>query len=94
MEAEVLPVEAQATQRNPPLVRGRRGERHACVLERCGRVHALVLGVQILDAGRAGAARQVIQRRVSFAQRNGVFLGDVRKQFAEAPDSALVERLA
>ena len=75
-------------------MRGRGGESHARVFERGGRVHALVLGAEILDADRARASWQVIERRVAFAQRDGVFFGNVRKKFAEAPDSALVERVA
>ena len=94
MEAEVLPVEAHATQRNSPLVRGRGSERHARVFERCGRVHALVLGVEILDTSRAGASRQMVERRVAFTQRDDMLFGNVRKKFAKAPDSALIERSA
>jgi len=55
-----------------------------------------MLGVKILDIGGAGAARQAVERRVAFAQGDGVLLeiGNVGKKFAEAPDSALVERMA
>ena len=53
-----------------------------------------MLGVEILDTGRAGTSWHVIERRVSFAQRDGMFFSNVRKKFAEAPDAALVERFA
>ena len=77
-------------------MRGRRGDRHARVFERCGRVHALMLGVEILDTGRARAPGQAVQRRVAFTQRDDMLfaIGNVRKQFAEAPNAALVERIA
>jgi hypothetical protein len=75
-------------------MRGRGGERHARVFERCGRVHALMLGVEILNSQRARAPWQVIERRVAFAQRDGMLFGNVRKKFAETPDSALVKRFA
>src|SRR6266404_7048746 len=54
-----------------------------------------MLGVKILDTNRARASWQAVQRRVSFAQRDGMFfgIGNVRKKFAEAPDAALVERI-
>jgi hypothetical protein len=34
---------------------------------------------------------KVIERRVAFAQRDGVLFGNVRKQLAETPDTALVK---
>src|ERR1019366_6074592 len=75
-------------------MRGRGSEGHARVFERRGRVHALVLGAEILNSGRACAPWQAVQRRVSFAERDGMFRGNVRKKFAETPDAALVERIA
>ena len=56
--------------------------------------HALVLRAKILNPGHARATRQVVERSVSFAQRDGMLRGNVRKQFAEAPDSALVKGIA
>jgi hypothetical protein len=53
-----------------------------------------MLGVEVLDVGRAGAPRQLIERGVAFAEGDGMFFGNVRKQFAEAPYSALVEGIA
>jgi hypothetical protein len=53
-----------------------------------------MLGAEILNAGRASAPWQMVERRVSFAQRNGVLFGNVRKQLAKAPDSALVKCIA
>ena len=76
------------------LVRKRGCERHARVFKRCGRVHALVLGAKILDPSRARAPWQAVEWRVSFAQGDGVLFRNVGKEFAEAPDSALVERIA
>ena len=77
-------------------MRGRGSDRHARVFERCGRVHALVLRVEILDTGRTRASRQAVQRRVAFSQRDDMFfgIGNVREKFAEAPDAALVKRIA
>src|ERR1019366_139624 len=73
---------------------GRGSDGHARVFERCGRVHALVLGAEILNSSRARAPGQVVERRVPFAERDGMFRGNVWKKFAEAPDAALVERFA
>jgi hypothetical protein len=53
-----------------------------------------VLGVEILDAGHPRAPWQVVERRVSFAQRYGMLFWNVGKKFAEAPDSALVQSVA
>jgi hypothetical protein len=53
-----------------------------------------MLGVEILDPGRARAPWQVIERRVAFAQRDGMLFGNMRKKLAETPDSALVKGLA
>ena len=50
-----------------------------------------MLGVEILDSGCARATLQTIERRVAFAQRDGVLFRNVRKQFAETPDTALVQ---
>ncbi len=74
-------------------MRGRGSERHAGVFERCCRIHALVLGVKIFDSRRLRAPGQAIKRSIAFAQRDGMLfeIGNVRKKFAEAPDSALVE---
>ena len=75
-------------------MRGRGGEGHARVFERRGRIHALMLGVKIVDSGVTGTTWQVVERRVAFPQSNGVFFRNMRKEFAKAPDSALVEIVA
>ena len=53
------------------------GERggHAGVLEGAGGIHALVLGEQPVDADGLGAARQVVERRVAFAQGDDIRRG-------------------
>jgi len=57
-----------------------------------------MLGVKILDTGRTRTPGQAVQRRVAFAQRDDMLfvfgIGNVRKKFAEAPNAALVERIA
>ena len=53
-----------------------------------------MLGVEILDASRARAPWQMVERRIAFAERDGMLFGNVRKKFAETPHSALVESFA
>ena len=57
-----------------------------------------MFGIKILDTDRARAPWQVVQRRVAFAERDDMFfvfgIGNVREKLAEAPDAALVERVA
>src|SRR5258706_13188086 len=51
-----------------------------------------MLGLECVEADNAGAARELIERSVAFAQSDHVLLGILREKFAEAPDAALVER--
>ena len=53
-----------------------------------------MLGVEILHTRGARTSRQTVERRVPFAQCDGVFFRDVGEKFAEAPDSALVKGFA
>ena len=53
-----------------------------------------MLGAEILNSSRALAPWQVVERRVSFDERDGMLRGNVRKKFTEAPDAALIERIA
>ena len=67
--------------------------RHAVVLERAGRVEALVLEHQAVEPAVLRGARRIEQRRVAFAQRDhGAVIGQERDELAESPDAALVER--
>ncbi len=70
----------------------RRG--HARVFERAGGIHALMLGVKLVDAQGFGGARQVIERRVALEQGHGVAkVLQNGQQLAEAPDAGVVQRL-
>ena len=51
-----------------------------------------MLGLECVEADNAGAARELIERSVAFAQSDHVLFGNLREEFAEAPDAALVER--
>src|ERR1700690_3155066 len=53
-----------------------------------------MLGVETFDSRRLRATGQAIKWRIAFTQRDGVLLGGVRKELAEAPDAALVESVA
>src|SRR6266853_1076427 len=83
IEADVLPVEAQATQRNPPW---------------CADDAATVMPVSLNDA--VGFMPWCFAWRFSTptarAQRDDMLfrIGNAREKFAEAPDAALVERIA
>jgi hypothetical protein len=50
-----------------------------------------MLGMEIFDSSDAGTTRQMVERRVPFPQSDGMFVRNMGKEFAEAPDSALVE---
>ena len=51
-----------------------------------------MLGLQCVEADNARATREFIEGSVAFAQSDSVVLWNLRKEFAEAPDAALVER--
>jgi hypothetical protein len=53
-----------------------------------------MLGMEIFDSSDAGTTRQMVERRVPFPQSDGMFVRNMGKEFAEAPDSALVEIVA
>ena len=57
MEAEVLPVEAQATQRNPAWRANVGGDGHAGVFERARGIHALMFGSEIRVRRASGRQR-------------------------------------
>ena len=93
MEAEVLPVETQATRRMPRRSGLRRAAGHAVVLERAGGIVTLMLEGQAVEPAVARGAGRVEQRRVAFAQGDHVaVVVEERDELAEAPDAALVER--
>ena len=55
-----------------------------------------MLGAETLNSGDSRATGQAIERRIAFAQGDGMFfeIGNVREDFAETPDAALVEGFA
>src|ERR1700691_2739876 len=53
-----------------------------------------MLGKNILHVGSPRASWQLIQWSLALAQRDHMRLRNLRKKFAEAPDPALVERIA
>ena len=64
---------------------------HSGVLERAGRIHALVLGEQPVHAQRSGGFGHLVERCVALAQRHDTFVRHDGKQVTEAPDAALVD---
>jgi len=48
------------------------GRGHARVLEGSGGIHALVLGVELVDAEGFGGARKMVERRIAFAEGHRV----------------------
>ncbi len=106
MEAEVFPVEAQATQRNPssrakvaatviPVSLKEPGESgsysHSGVFEGAGGIHALVLGKECLDSRAAGAIRKLVNRGVSFAEAYQACRSTRhRQEFTEPPHATLI----
>ena len=74
------------------LARLRKRSRHARVFERAGGVHALVFGVELLHAQLFRALQEPVERRVAFAQRDGLFgMEQNRQQLAKAPHPALID---
>jgi len=51
-----------------------------------------MLGLKRVEANTARAARKFIEWSVALIQGDYVLFGNVREEFAEAPDTALVER--
>jgi hypothetical protein len=67
--------------------------RHAVVLERSGGIEALMLERDVLESAIGRGARRLQKRRVAFAQRDDIgVIVEKGKQFAIAPDAALLER--
>ncbi len=72
-------------------MRDREGGRHARVFEGAGRVHALVLGVELLMPEQACAAAKVEQGRIAFPQGDNLAgIVDDRQQIAKTPHTTLV----
>ena len=70
-------------------------DRHPGVLERPGRIQALVLGIEVRHSGDAGRAGHFIKWGVAFAQGDGLMAaGERGEDFAETPHAALVDRHA
>ena len=67
------------------------GDGHTGIFEGRGRIHALVLSLQRVEADNTRASRQIVEWRVALAQSNDVLFRNVGKEFAKAPDTALVE---
>ena len=88
-------MDAHATHSNLALGGDGEGGGHAGVLEGAGGVHALVLGEEPVDAGGFGAAGEIVEGGVAFAEGDDVFeVVDDGKQVAETPDAGLVDREA
>lgn len=50
-----------------------------------------MFGLKCIDSGNTSAARQVVQRRVAFAQCDRVLFRNVRQKFAKTPHAALIK---
>ncbi len=93
MDAEVLPVEAQATQRYPAWRAKVAATVMPGVFERAGRVQALMFGVKVWHSGDARGLRKFVERSVAFAQGDDFLLGLWRGQeLPESPHAAQVDR--
>ena len=52
-----------------------------------------MLGIEIVDSGRAGTPAKVIERRVALAQGDDMLFRNLRQKLTKTPHTALVNRI-